>query len=72
MNNFNVHTNKMISALQNIQARSRMVAAYEFAQLLPTVRFGEGAGGLLVLGSANVDGAFLSPKSSFSVQIAII
>jgi len=42
-------------ALQNIQARSRMVTAYEFAQLLPTIRFGEGAGGLLVLGSANVD-----------------
>ena len=32
-----------------------MVAAYEFAQLLPTTRWGEGAGGLLVLGSANVD-----------------
>ncbi|CAK7234040.1 glutamine-dependent NAD(+) synthetase [Sporothrix bragantina] len=42
-------------ALQNIQARSRMVLAYQFAQLLPTIRFGEGAGGLLVLGSANVD-----------------
>ena len=42
-------------ALQNIQARSRMVTAYEFAQLLPTFRWGEGAGGLLVLGSANVD-----------------
>jgi len=39
--------------LQNIQARSRMVTAYEFAQILPTVR---GSGGsLLVLGSANVD-----------------
>lgn len=42
-------------ALQNIQARSRMVAAYNFAQLLPTQRWGEGAGSLLVLGSANVD-----------------
>lgn len=39
-----------------------MVAAYEFAQLLPTVRFGEGAGGLLVLGSANVDGTILSSQ----------
>lgn len=45
-----------------------MVAAYEFAQLLPTVRFGEGAGGLLVLGSANVDGAFFSHSSIFKVQ----
>ncbi|KAH8832775.1 hypothetical protein DL96DRAFT_1458937 [Flagelloscypha sp. PMI_526] len=40
-------------ALQNIQARLRMVIAYLFAQLLPFVR-GK-AGGLLVLGSANVD-----------------
>lgn len=40
-------------ALQNIQARLRMVLAYLFAQLLPWVR--GFAGGLLVLGSANVD-----------------
>ncbi|GLB41773.1 putative NAD synthetase family protein [Lyophyllum shimeji] len=40
-------------ALQNIQARLRMVLAYMFAQLLPFVR-GK-SGGLLVLGSANVD-----------------
>ncbi|KAF8647718.1 hypothetical protein AX16_006554 [Volvariella volvacea WC 439] len=40
-------------ALQNIQARLRMVLAYMFAQLLPWVR-GK-SGGLLVLGSANVD-----------------
>ncbi|TFK51883.1 glutamine-dependent NAD(+) synthetase with GAT domain-containing protein [Heliocybe sulcata] len=40
-------------ALQNIQARLRMVLAYLFAQLLPWVR-GK-YGGLLVLGSANVD-----------------
>ncbi|KAH8685499.1 glutamine-dependent NAD(+) synthetase-like protein [Tricladium varicosporioides] len=48
-------------ALQNIQARTRMVLAYLFAQLLPTVRGrnsknpGASPGGLLVLGSANVD-----------------
>ncbi|KAH3679911.1 hypothetical protein WICMUC_000654 [Wickerhamomyces mucosus] len=41
-------------ALQNIQARLRMVLAYLFAQLLPWVR-GRHTGGLLVLGSANVD-----------------
>ncbi|THH28003.1 hypothetical protein EUX98_g6186 [Antrodiella citrinella] len=40
-------------ALQNIQARMRMVVAYLFAQLLPWVRGRNG--GLLVLGSANVD-----------------
>jgi NAD+ synthase (glutamine-hydrolysing) len=41
-------------ALQNIQARTRMVTAYEFAQLLPLSRGRPGGGGLLVLGSANV------------------
>ncbi|KAL5633160.1 hypothetical protein ACGC1H_003600 [Rhizoctonia solani] len=46
-------TNAENLALQNIQARLRMVIAYLFAQLLPWVR-GK-AGGLLVLGSANVD-----------------
>lgn len=40
-------------ALQNIQARLRMVMSYMFAQLLPFVRGRQG--GLLVLGSANVD-----------------
>ena len=40
-------------ALQNIQARSRMVLAYLFAQLAPWVQ--GRSGGLLVLGSANVD-----------------
>jgi NAD+ synthase (glutamine-hydrolysing) len=40
-------------ALQNIQARLRMVISYMFAQLLPWVR--GRSGGLLVLGSANVD-----------------
>jgi NAD+ synthase (glutamine-hydrolysing) len=42
-------------ALQNIQARSRMVYAYEIAQLLPWIRRGKKGGFLLVLGSANVD-----------------
>ncbi|KAH7885842.1 hypothetical protein F5I97DRAFT_1936802 [Phlebopus sp. FC_14] len=40
-------------ALQNIQARLRMLLSYMFAQLLPWVRGRQG--GLLVLGSANVD-----------------
>ncbi|KAI8975354.1 hypothetical protein BDF20DRAFT_878131 [Mycotypha africana] len=40
-------------ALQNIQARLRMLLAYLFAQLLPWCRSING--GLLVLGSANVD-----------------
>lgn len=40
-------------ALQNIQSRLRMVLAYLFAQLMLWVR--NRPGGLLVLGSANVD-----------------
>ncbi|KAK8161701.1 hypothetical protein IWX90DRAFT_438468 [Phyllosticta citrichinensis] len=42
-------------ALQNIQARLRMVIAYLFAQMLPLVRGRKAPGSLLVLGSANVD-----------------
>ncbi|KAL8896213.1 MAG: hypothetical protein Q9192_003212 [Flavoplaca navasiana] len=51
-------------ALQNIQARSRMVLAYLFAQLLPTFRRRRGGGSLLVLGSANVDEALRGYLSS--------
>ena len=47
-------------ALQNIQARLRMVIAYLFAQMLPTVRNRLGGGALLVLGSANVDEWYVS------------
>jgi NAD+ synthase (glutamine-hydrolysing) len=46
-------------ALQNIQARMRMLLAYMFAQLLPWVR--GRIGGLLVLGSANVDERWIPP-----------
>jgi NAD+ synthase (glutamine-hydrolysing) len=42
-------------ALQNLQARTRMVTAYEFSQLLPTVRQRPNGGGLLVLASSNCD-----------------
>jgi NAD+ synthase (glutamine-hydrolysing) len=48
-------------ALQNIQARLRMVMSYMFAQLLPWVRGKQG--GLLVLGSANVDERLVSRRS---------
>jgi NAD+ synthase (glutamine-hydrolysing) len=47
-------TNAENLAMQNIQARVRMVLAFLFAQLLPWVR-GQNGGFLLVLGSANVD-----------------
>eukprot|EP01137_Pigoraptor_chileana_P003266 Opistho-2@43201 len=52
---FRVHggTDTENLALQNLQARIRMVFAYLLAQLLPWVR--GRYGGLLVLGSANVD-----------------
>ncbi|KAF1738488.1 Glutamine-dependent NAD(+) synthetase [Beauveria bassiana] len=49
--------------LQNIQARTRMVVAYEFAQILPTTRELAGGGTLLVLGSANV-GEDINPIGS--------
>ena len=44
-------------ALQNFQSRSRMVLTYALGQLLPTARADahNRSGGLLVLGSANVD-----------------
>ncbi|KAJ5750721.1 hypothetical protein N7533_007749 [Penicillium manginii] len=42
-------------ALQNIQARSRMVISYYLAQELCEVRGRPGGGSLLVLGSSNVD-----------------
>jgi NAD+ synthase (glutamine-hydrolysing) len=42
-------------ALQNIQARTRMVVSYYYAQMLPTVRQRPGGGSLLVLGSSNCD-----------------
>lgn len=45
-------------ALQNIQARLRMLLAYLLAQLLPWVRGKNG--GLLVLGSANVDERYVA------------
>lgn len=52
---FKVHGGSPVEniALQNVQARNRMVLSYLFAQLLPWSR-GRG-GSLLVLASANVD-----------------
>ncbi|TKA79776.1 hypothetical protein B0A55_03296 [Friedmanniomyces simplex] len=52
---FKVHggTQSENLALQNFQSRSRMVLAYALGQLIPHSR--GGAGGLLILGSANVD-----------------
>jgi len=57
-------------ALQNIQARSRMVLSYLLAQLLPWVR---GRGGfLLVLGSANVDEALRGYMTKYDCSSADI
>ena len=55
-------------ALQNIQARSRMVLAYFLAQLLPWVR-GRG-GGLLVLGTSNVDEALRGYLTKYDASSA--
>ncbi|KAK4156334.1 hypothetical protein C8A00DRAFT_12721 [Chaetomidium leptoderma] len=51
--------------LQCLQARIRMVTAYEFGQILPTARNRPGGGNLLVLGSANVgESADINPIGS--------
>lgn len=57
-------------ALQNIQARLRMVLSYLFAQLLPWVR--SNTGGLLVLGSANVDEALRGYLTKYDCSSADI
>lgn len=55
------------AALQNVQARLRMVLSYLFASLLPTVRQRPGGGGLLVLASSNVDGK--SPTQEYQTLL---
>ncbi|KAI1812978.1 glutamine-dependent NAD synthetase [Poronia punctata] len=58
--------------LQNIQARTRMVVAYEFAQILPTTRKLPGGGSLLVLGSANVGEALRGYMTKYDCSSADI
>ncbi|CAB3365472.1 Hypothetical predicted protein [Cloeon dipterum] len=55
-------------ALQNIQARLRMVMAYLFAQLMLWVQ--NRPGGLLVLGSANVDEALRGYMTKYDCSSA--
>nr|CAD7454128.1 unnamed protein product [Timema tahoe] len=57
-------------ALQNIQARLRMVLAYLFAQLMLWVR--NRSGGLLVLGSSNVDEALRGYMTKYDCSSADI
>lgn len=57
-------------ALQNIQARLRMVLSYLFAQLILWVR--NRPGGLLVLGSANVDEALRGYMTKYDCSSADI
>ncbi|KAG8522567.1 LOW QUALITY PROTEIN: Glutamine-dependent NAD(+) synthetase, partial [Galemys pyrenaicus] len=57
-------------ALQNVQARVRMVAAYLFAQLSLWSRGARG--GLLVLGSANVDESLLGYLTKYDCSSADI
>jgi len=67
-------------ALQNIQARSRMVMAYFLAQLMPwstdkafpAGQEGPGWGSLLVLGSANVDEALRGYYTKYDCSAADI
>lgn len=57
-------------ALQNVQARLRMVVAYLFAQLSLWARGARG--GLLVLGSANVDESLLGYLTKYDCSSADI
>lgn len=57
-------------ALQNVQARVRMVLSYLFAQLMLWVR--NRPGGLLVLGSANVDEALRGYMTKYDCSSADI
>jgi len=57
-------------ALQNVQARVRMILAYLFAQLMLWVR--DRPGGLLVLGSANVDEALRGYMTKYDCSSADI
>lgn len=57
-------------ALQNIQARLRMVFSYLFAQLMQWAR--GRPGGLLVLGSANVDEALRGYMTKYDCSSADI
>uniref|UniRef100_A0A7S0ZSM8 Glutamine-dependent NAD(+) synthetase n=1 Tax=Noctiluca scintillans TaxID=2966 RepID=A0A7S0ZSM8_NOCSC len=62
-------------ALQNIQARSRMVMGYYMAQLMPWATDGEdttAGGSLLVLGSANVDEAIRGYFTKYDCSAADI
>ena len=61
-------------ALQNIQARSRMVMAYFLAQLMPWATEGDAStgGSLLVLGSANVDEALRGYYTKYDCSAADI
>lgn len=68
---FAVHggTNSENLALQNIQARNRLVVSYELAQLSTQARGLPRAGAsLLVLGSGNVDGKLL-PNNHFAALL---
>jgi NAD+ synthase (glutamine-hydrolysing) len=56
-------------ALQNVQARLRMVISYFLAQLLPWVRR-SGGGFLLVLGSSNVDEALRGYYTKYDCSAA--
>lgn len=71
---FRVHGGTSVEnlALQNIQARLRMVLAFMLAQLMPWVRGRPGPGFYLVLGSANVDEALRGYLTKYDCSAADI
>lgn len=75
IHSYTVHAVSRITAdieITAVQARSRMVLAYLWAQLLPTFRGRNGGGSLLVLGSANVVSNSRSSICGFSNVLAWI
>lgn len=69
---FKVHGGSIAEnlALQNYQSRSRMILSYALGQLIPTVQ--GGSGGLLILGSANVDEALRGYLTKYDCSSADI
>lgn len=65
-------TNQENLTLQCLQARIRMVTAYEFGQILPTARGRPGGGSLLVLGSANVGESLVAYLTKYDCSSADI
>lgn len=66
--NFNTTDNRIIMALQNIQARIRMVISYLYAQA--SLVYYKRPGSLLVLGTSNVDESLVGYVTKYDCSSA--